>query len=192
MWVSVLVHPLQRHDSGLGGQAHLQVPEDGPYFGGEGQYSAQPVWRVFLGSAVDQNWNLTNNSQLHIQVHFAQRKKEKKKLIQDLGGTSWILLPDDSGYPEFVHWVRVFACSAAAQAASSVFPIPPSCTQARGLGGLLVAAVAGQSPQSLFPHKGWCFSLLISQVICKLQISPSRNKTPSLEGAGSKAIPKPG
>lgn len=71
-------------------------------------------------------------------------------------------------------WVRVFACRAAARAVPSLLPIPPCAED-----GSQVAAVAGQSPRSLPSHEGWRFSLPISQVICKSQISPSRSKTPS-------------
>lgn len=79
-------------------------------------------------------------------------------------------------------WVRVFACRAVAWAVPSLFPIPP-CAQ----DGSQVAAVAGQSPHSLPSREGWRFSVLISQVICKSQISPSRSKTPSF---GRGMVPK--
>lgn len=107
-------------------------------------------------------------------------------LIQNLGGTSWILLPDDSEYPEFAHWVKVFAHRAVSQAVPSAFPVP-LCAQ----DGSRAAAVAGQSPGSLSPHEAWSFSLLISHIICKSQISPSRNKTPSL-GGGFQSCPTTG
>lgn len=79
-------------------------------------------------------------------------------------------------------WVRVFACRAVAWAVPSLFPIPP-CAQ----DGSQVAAVAGRSPRSLPSHEGWRFSVPISQVICKSQISPSRSKTPSF---GRGMVPK--
>lgn len=68
---------------------------DGPCPGGEGQclHSCCPVHLQELKPEPTNQPSTTLSS------------KEKKLLIQVLGDTSWILLPDGSGYPGFVCWV---------------------------------------------------------------------------------------